>query len=115
MSLIVDVDRQSRIVKLLEAALGETSFEIRWCSDPWCQFMKEGPARLHLVDQGGWNYVAQVALHEAAHLLMGRGGHDIAFWDLFEGLLARHLDQSLNAHQHKMKNDYLQPEVVIEA
>lgn len=94
---------RAMIEKLLKEALDEP-FEVCWCGDPWSQ---QKPPKLHLTDEGDWDYVAQIALHEAAHLQMKRGGHDILFWESFEQLLLKHLDATLNAHQSKMKDDYL--------
>ncbi len=96
-------DVRLSIIRLLEGVLDE-QFEVCWCDDPWCQFQ---PPKLHLIDKGSWDYVAQVALHEVTHLMLGRGGHDISFWERFEQLLSDHLKSSLNEHQSKMKYDYV--------
>jgi len=79
-------------------------FKICWCDDPWYQ-MKS--STLHLTDKGTTDYVQQVALHETAHLLLGRGGHDVLFWERLEPLILKHLGTTLNEHQTKMKSDYL--------
>ena len=79
-------------------------FKICWCCDPWCQIQSRV---LHLTDKGTTDYVQQVALHEAAHLLLGRGGHDIIFWKSLKLLIHVHLNTTLNEHQMKMKSDYL--------
>lgn len=100
---------RAMITELLSGVLGEF-FEVCWCGDPWCQFIGEnGIPKLHLTGEGDWDYVAQIALHEAAHLQMKRGGHDILFWERFEQLLLKHLGATLNVHQSKMKSDYLRP------
>ena len=95
---------------MIEELLNEVlmvPFDVCWCGDPWCQLNEHGTPKLHLVDDGEWDYVAQIALHEAAHLQMKRGGHDVLFWEHFEQLLSKHLGTTLNAHQSKMKSDYL--------
>ena len=79
-------------------------FKICWCHDPWCQIDSRV---LHLTDKGTTDYVQQVALHETAHLLLGRGGHDVVFWEVFGCLVNEHLGTALNEHQMKMKTDYL--------
>ena len=97
---------RAMIEELLEKVL-DKPFEVCWCGDAWCQFNEYGIPKLHLTDEGGRDYVAQVALHEAAHLQMKRGGHDVLFWEYFEQLLLKYLNTTLNSHQSKMKSDYL--------
>jgi hypothetical protein len=93
---------QQEIEALLEHVINKP-FKICWCDDPWCQIESRV---LHLTDKGTTDYVQQVALHETAHLLLERGGHDVVFWELFTRLVNEHLDTTLNEHQMKMKKDY---------
>lgn len=79
-------------------------FRICWCGDPWYQMTGN---TLHLTDNGTRDYIQQIALHEATHMLLKRGGHDVEFWKRFESLVLKHLDTVLNEHQIKMKKDYL--------
>ena len=93
-----------REIEALLKCVIDKPFKICWCDDPWCQIKSRV---LHLTDKGPADYVQQIALHEAAHLLLGRGGHDEVFWELLSRLVNKHLEITLNEHQTKMKSDYL--------
>lgn len=82
--------------------------QFHWCGDPWCQF---NPPTLHLADPAEWGKmeVLQSALHEATHLKLGRGGHDMVFWDALADATREYLCSELTPLQLQMRVDYLAP------
>jgi hypothetical protein len=91
------VNSDRKIVPLLRD-LGLKGWRIVYSDDPWCNSAtKTLYVRIH--DH-------QCLIHEAAHALIG-GGHRRHFWNLLETMIDYYLAEPLNAHQQKMRSDYL--------
>ncbi len=106
---MTDVERVEELFVQVADFYNLGGWRLHWCGDPWCQHSTK---TLHMKDFADLDKTMQCMLHETAHAIIGKGGHDCDFWMLLE-LMVRHYSGlytksvGLNAHQTKMMHDYL--------